>query len=468
MLCRYHIRCGAPSTGATNREISGHKIGMNIYLPQVGRLSPLIPPETGLTPDLFLNETTIFPYIKPFLPDGRGHRAAEIFMSSDPRDQSHNAAGFSRLELPKWKHLRYCEECWRNDIRVYGEAYWRRLHLLPGVMVCPIHGTPIKDSKVLIANATREFHPASFTLASRENPLRQYSGNIAEQLISLSEDSAWLLQNGPALTSLEDTLERYVILLTAKGFANLSRTKTKSSELDDEIRNYYGSSLLDMLEIAPDDEHIPWSRKLFYQKNRLSNPLWHLLLMRFLSGSAEAFYTEQHQKPLPYGAGPWPCRNPVCEYHLKDVISEISERYELSRFKATFICPYCGFTYNRSNGGQPESPNPQTVRIRIAEYGWLWEEMMTEHLTNGMPVMKIMELMHCGYRTVMAFGAENGFFPQERIPKKYFYGTQNQTEKQAGPSADDLRERYRIQWETAIAVNPSASRSILMRLFPKA
>lgn len=426
----------------------------------------MIPPETGLTAGHFLKETTIFPYIKPFLPKERGQRVSEIFESSEPNELAHNTTGFSRLELSKWKYLRYCEECWRDDLRVYGEAYWHRLHLLPGVMVCPAHGMPIMDSEVLIANITRGFHPASFALAPQGKTAEWHSGKLMEKLISLSEDSAWLLRNGHAL-SLEDTLERYIALLNTRGFLNLNRTKAKRGELDDAIRDFYDDMFLDILRIIP-DTHVSWSRKLFYRKNSLSNPLWHLLLLRFLAGSAEAFFTEQHQKPQPYGPGPWPCRNPVCEHHLKNVIAEIDEKYELSRFKATFKCPHCGFIYSRSNGGHAEAPNPQFVRIHIIDYGWLWKSMMTRYLKDGVPVMRTMELMHCGYRTVMVFGAENGFFLQDRIPKKYFYSRQHKNTEPRKPSTTSLRKLYREQWKTAVASDPSASRSGLMRRFPQA
>lgn len=465
VLCRYHMRCGVPSTGATNREIGGFKIGQNVYLPQtIGRLSATIPPETGLSAEYFLMETTIFPYIKPFLREDRARKSAEILTSNKP-ENTRNATGFSRLELSKWKYLRYCGECWQDDLLIHGEAYWHRLHLIPGVMVCPIHGVEIMDSKVLIANITREFYPAAFSLSS-EKAAKSHPCECAHKLIALSEDSAWLLRNGHALLPFEDTLERYLSLLCSKGFLNLSRTKTKSQELDAALRSFYGDTFLALLGIAS-NSNIPWSRQLFY-KSGLSNPLWHLLLIRFLSGSAEAFFTQRHEKPLPYGSGPWPCRNPVCRHHLENTITAIEETYELSRFKAAFKCPHCGFVYCRSNGGQAELPDPRSVRIYMLEYGWLWESMMLRYLKEGVPVMKIMELMHCGYRTVMEFGTANGFFELGRVPKKYFYRKQDKDNETGKPSSANLRKLYRDQWKKAVASNPAASRTILIRQFPSA
>ena len=379
----------------------------------------MIPPEAGLTAEYFLKETTIFPYLKPFISEERCRHAIELLEDSEAKESAYQVMGFSRLETHKWRHLRYCEECWRNDLRIYGEAYWHRTHILPGVMVCPVHGTPIINSKILIANTGRQFSPASFELAASGRSEEQYSDETIEKLIALSKDSAWLLRHGHALPSLEDTLHKYEMLLSIRGFLNLNRTKTKSGELVNSINFFYGERFLDLLSIIS-VEPVPWSSWLFFRKSSLSSPLWLLLMIRFLAGSAEAFFTERRKELQPYGSGPWPCRNPTCGYYLKNTIAKIEVMYEQERFKAIFSCPYCGFTYRRSNGSYMDDQEQYPGRFQILNYGWQWKNMMTQLLKNGVPVMKIMALMHCAYKTVMTFGAENGFFTEDRVPKKYF------------------------------------------------
>jgi hypothetical protein len=55
-------------------------------------------------------------------------------------------AGPSRARMPFCS----CPECVRVDIEAYGYAYWHRRHQLPGVFVCPNHGSPILRSSIRI------------------------------------------------------------------------------------------------------------------------------------------------------------------------------------------------------------------------------------------------------------------------------------------------------------------------------
>lgn len=460
VLCRYHMRCGNPAVGVTNREMGMYKVGQNVYLPQViGNLAAIFSPETNLTAEFFTNETTIFPFISPFMPEQQRKSVISLLKDNAAKSSAYKTSGFSRLEIAKWKCLRYCEKCWQDDIRVYGEAYWHRIHILPGLVICPVHGTLIQDSEVLISNIGRQFSPASFELAGSTKAETYFSDETRKNLHALSQDGAWLLKNGYSLPPLEDTLQKYAAILGTKGFLNLNKTKTKSDELDRAIRLFYGNDVLNTFGISS-DETIPWSSRIFYRKNGISSPLWHLLLIRFLAGSASTFFTEQYQNPQPYGAGPWPCKNPVCEQYSHDVIAEIDIIYDQLRFKADFECPHCGFVYRRSNGGRLDEQTLSSSRFMIVDYGWKWEETLSQYLKDGMPVMKIMELMHCGFRTVMSFGVQKGFFTEDRVPKNYHYSRKK--EKPKFPAArSDLQAKYRKQLQSAISSNPSISRSWL-------
>lgn len=42
-----------------------------------------------------------------------------------------------------WGGLRFCPDCVKRDLDRHGVAYWRRMHLLPGVFWCSVHGTAL-------------------------------------------------------------------------------------------------------------------------------------------------------------------------------------------------------------------------------------------------------------------------------------------------------------------------------------
>jgi len=450
----------------TNNEVSGYKFGQNIYLPQsIGRLAKILPPKTGMTVGYFLKKTTIFPFLKPFIPTERNKRITEILRKNES-ESAYKLSGFSRVETLKPRYLRYCPQCVKDDTENCGEAYWHRVHQLPGVLFCPIHHVPVLDSDMLLTFAGRRFYPASSLGERLGGVMPKYSANATKMLIRLAQDAAWVLKNGYTLHSSEETLRKYHTLLGQKGLLIQSRAKVMTNRLNEAITEFFGGELLDILEI-PSYESMPWSSKLLHGKSKLANPVWHLLMIKFLASSAKKFFNQPHLEISPYGIGPWPCRNPVCDYNMQNVISNIDVVYESPRYKATFSCPYCGYTYRRSNGGHVDEAQNHLLRFSIIDYGWKWEELMTEHLKNGVLVMKIMELMHCGYRTVMEFGAANGFFTSDRVPRRYFYDRRvDKPDNYQSPA--DLQLQHRKKWKDLASNNPDMSRSGLMRRLPMA
>ena len=173
--------------------------------------------------------------------------------------------------------------CIESDTRIYGEPYWHRIHQLPGVYICPIHGSVIIDSGV---------------------------------------------------------------------------------ELDDLRRDYY-PLLSDSDNFAPS-----------------------------------------------FGEPPYPCRNFMCDYNLQDVIEQIEIKKVHGAPYAAFVCPYCGFSYNRK--GNVPKEKQYTGQIHIAEYGWLWKETVTALLKEGKSPYKIAREFHCDVCTILTFGVDTGLLPSER------------------------------------------------------
>ena len=81
-------------------------------------------------------------------------------------------------------------------------------------------------------------------------------------------------------------------------------------------------------EIQAYDEIYPvWLQRIMFYPDKMQHPMYHILLICFLAGSTQNFFEGYCPETLPYGKGPWPCRNKVCEYHLKDVIENIDIKY---------------------------------------------------------------------------------------------------------------------------------------------
>ena len=48
------------------------------------------------------------------------------------------------------RRLRYCPQCFDEDIATYGEPYWHRLHQIPGIAVCPRHDCWLADTEITL------------------------------------------------------------------------------------------------------------------------------------------------------------------------------------------------------------------------------------------------------------------------------------------------------------------------------
>jgi len=450
---------------STARALWGKKFSANLHLPQsLGQVAKRIPARTGLTAHYFAVNNTIFPFLKPFLTAERGIRVLELLESKEPETiQALQLCGQLHSNSPKWQFFRYCEDCWNDDIRAYGEPYWHRLHQLQGILMCPVHEKPIQNSTAYLKDVSTNYHLASFSLASGES-IPRYSDSAAEMLGNLAGDAAWVMQHGETLPSSERMYELFDQLLRLKGYRSLSGRRTRSKEFHAVLTDYYGQEVLTMLHTDPADL-IPWSQLVISKKNNLMYPIYYLLFMRFLAGSAEAFYTKQHGAAHPYGESPWPCRNPACPHYLQDVIENLPMVSQCSWHRATFACPHCGFTYRRK---QPVPKSEQYAgQIDIVDRGPLWMNAFRKMMEDGVPYYQIAKALQCYFNTIKRLAVEQGFLQEDQIPAKRNYNYPRGAAKKAVSKPAEPPD-YRQVLLQAMRDNPGCSRSFLIKHYPEA
>jgi hypothetical protein len=284
-------------------------------------------------------------------------------------------------------------------------------------------------------------------------------------LLTVAHESSWLLKHGYDLGCSERTTELYDNWLRVKGY-RYHDGKTNLRRLTQDIIGHYGQDFLELLE-AYNSGACTWVKRIIQHSQGFHHPLYHLLLMGFLAGSAERFFIGSNEKTpeyLPFGAPPFPCRNYVCEYHLNDVIEHIDVKKIKSMPKATFKCPHCGFAYRRKRSTPKEKQ--YFGQISIVDYGWKWEETVTKMLAEGVVPYKIARDLHCDVRTIFTFGVEQGILPPElRMQRKPYVPIDSPQEK---PDFDAQRTAYRQRWLDAIAANPAITRNELRMIDSKA
>lgn len=89
---------------------------------------------TGLAQATLLWEHTLIPYgLASLSPEASKRQLSEHYGRS-PLQHSDVIGKFSR---------RWCETCFKLDLQTFGEPYWHRSHMLPGVSTCYVHGSPL-------------------------------------------------------------------------------------------------------------------------------------------------------------------------------------------------------------------------------------------------------------------------------------------------------------------------------------
>lgn len=467
VICRYDFRKSRRSFRGTSEEMFGKRIALNTNIPQcVGRLAKHLPQNSGLTSEYLINSTTSFPYFVPFLTTTRKDTFMEYMQSDTGLDKrKYFALGISKLRQPKNLYLRFCKSCWKEDIHKYGEPYWRRVHQLPGVLMCHHHGEPLMDSPVHSAAANNDLFIASKDMIKRGAPCGNFKDTVAEHLLALSADSEWLMEHGGLLGSCDMTLEKYDLWLRKNQFRSFSG-RTRPTELHNAINSYYGETLLKQIN-ALDEGPITWTGRIIFYADKLQHPMYHILLMRFLAETVSSFFEENCEEPLPYGQGPWPCRNPVCPNHLKEVIKKIEIRYDKSYCRALFKCPHCGFSYRRKN------PIPKDWqydgRVYISEYGPLWEAMLKKCLVDQqLTPRQTCELLQCDFYTVNKYAVRLGLWEDGAVTSytKKLKKAPSRPET-AEHSFEEERMECRKRWKQLVDKYPEANRTFLMTLDPK-
>lgn len=105
------------------------------HLRGLGNLLLPVSKLTNLSPRELLWAHTLVPYGVAALPAPVSRRILKSLVCGENMENSPSLGKVGR---------HWCEDCVRQDLALYGESYWHRSHLLPGVTTCHLHGVPLQ------------------------------------------------------------------------------------------------------------------------------------------------------------------------------------------------------------------------------------------------------------------------------------------------------------------------------------
>lgn len=414
--------------------------------------------------DFFIDNHTNFPYFQAVLPNER-RKIARREMILGIGKSIHGLAGSNTKILPPvW--LRFCPKCVQEDRGKFGECYWHRLHQLPGVEVCPLH-------EMLLENSTMRARSGSMTslgLVSAERALKEALPSRTSTfpnfdiLLHIAQESAYLLEHPHLTLDLVMLKQKYRAILANRGFLTW-RGRIRVYDIFQAFEEYYSQELLSPfqcnLKLQGENLNRQWLGKILALSESsfslVFHPLYHILTIRFLGFTLETILSQEIAPFGPFGAGPWPCLNPVCEYFQQRVISSY-RMPETHRKKGIIVGSFscqCGYTYSRSS--PDSSPDGAFRKGRVLSYGPVWDAKFRELWQDPTVRMRKMAPILGISRDSLASHARRLHLP---VPRN---APSAMTEEEIlPPSRGKDREWYRQQWSTLVENSPGETAGALV------
>ncbi|HQN65054.1 MAG TPA: TnsD family Tn7-like transposition protein [Methylophilus sp.] len=229
---------------------------------------------------------TILPYYTSF--------KSEIYWDTSVRLMSGSSVetlkfhlGLPPSNLNNYSPLKFCPECYLNDIALYGVAYWHRVHQLPSSYLCTKHGEVLQYQLSREDGRGRSLLVLPNDQHSHQILLPENGKTILVRLSVLSEKILQLkLPSSFNDLQLQHT---YRHGLKENGFLT-RRGLIRASEFLGKIQKYYSS----IQSVQPFGEILSTHKianflKLLRKPRGNHHTLEHILVIDFLFGSWELF-----------------------------------------------------------------------------------------------------------------------------------------------------------------------------------
>lgn len=258
------------------------------------RLDALIsnmPVKSSYTSEYFINNHTLFPYYAAFIPPKRSEEIIDIMRNGN------GAITYIKLGLISYsinlnQHFRFCPQCFNEDIKIYGEPFWHRIHQVTGVFICPKHKTPVYNSKELVRAGNRHrFINANSNNCVVEKQIK-YEDETMEKMIWMAEDASTLLKGELEYKDQDWFKDQFRARLIEKGYAKMNNY-IHQKKLREDFIEFYGNEYLELVQSPVENISQNWLSTMVRNNSRTTYVLRYLLLARFLEIPLNTLFNEK-------------------------------------------------------------------------------------------------------------------------------------------------------------------------------
>ncbi|MCG7377355.1 TnsD family transposase [Paenibacillus sp. ACRSA] len=463
ILARYHVRSGNTGTAATFLELFGkEKATISIYFPcYINTLIKRIANEsTTWNSANCIYDHTLYTYFTSFMSKERSENIYNL-MLSDTGNKLNFTSGITASSIKNMDYLRYCPCCSKEQLELYQEMYWIRLHQVPSVMVCPTHQIPLQNSTVLIGSINRNLIEANEQNCPITQTHTSYSQDLNDKFLVLARNTEWLLNNKSDVKDITWVHKQIMEHLKTLDLATIHNS-VHQSKLNSKFIMFFGEECLELIQCGLNKGLTKnWLQKVVRgDGDMVYNPLYYLLLGQFLSQKTFERFLNEEVKFLPFGTGPWLCLNVAAEHYSKPVIDKINIEISTNSNKpiATFSCK-CGFKYTRTG---PDIDDTDKYRFgKVITYGKVWEQALRGIVSSERLSLKDIGLkLNASALTVKKYMTLLGLNYHKGL-KKLKTDTPN---RKAKSDFNVSLNQYRERWRSLIEKNPKLTINELRKI----
>jgi transposase-like protein len=384
---RYRDLFRFPGDRAVAEDLFGSKQSTAIFDLPVGLedFVARLPRGHSYSVEQLVRDHTILPYYAHFVASSRLDRIEDRIRSggSGPAVRTLLGAGTGNRHVPLPSHFHFCSVCAADDTAEHGEPVWRRVHQVPGVFVCPVHGSTLRRGPVrrkdlkgvfIYHSLSRSISPGVAEVVQPETP--------PGRLQWLAEQSLWLVRAEPRRLTPGQLRARHRAILHDLGLLSNSGT-LRFDKVTEALVQHWGSDLLIMMGSAPHPSRpCPrWIESMLRRRVRSAgDPLRHLLLVGLYGIGVEDFLDHQSAvrggPPARQNVGE--CANPVCPLFSPSDERKLARRI-YNGSGQPYRCNTCGCVF--------EDYRPS--HVRFLETGSRWDQAFAEAVVEGASALEL-------------------------------------------------------------------------------
>jgi hypothetical protein len=194
------------------------------------------------------------------------------------------------LEGDNKRRFYFCESCFKESLTKSGEYYIDVVHQVPGNQVCYKHKESLKIFEIPSNTSAYEYVDINnFKVDNIDDECI-----ITSEQINLSEDINCLFNSNLDIYNLEQTTEKYDVILQKKGY-KIKEGITNRRRLIRDLKKFYSDNFLISLDACIDEKYnCNWLNSIGTKIFNSIDPIKNLLFIRFMFGSFYNFLLFDH------------------------------------------------------------------------------------------------------------------------------------------------------------------------------